>query len=110
MTPTTRLNREQDLAAAQDASDAASKLLMVRFKSSCGCTLKQWMKSPGALVTDADVAQRRSVYPESSTPHPVCRRESRGPLFTSRREGGGLGALAAPRRSWCYGNRRAERR
>ncbi len=47
------LNKAHDAAIA--ASDAASRLLMDRFRSA-DRPLDTWMKAPGALVTDADMS------------------------------------------------------
>ena len=48
------------LEAALAASNAASDVLLARFRSA-DHTLATWMKTPGALVTDADVAADRAI-------------------------------------------------
>jgi len=48
------------LEAALAASEAASEVLLARFRSA-DRTLTTWMKTPGALVTDADVAADRAI-------------------------------------------------
>ncbi len=51
---------EVALKAALTASKAASDVLLGRFRSS-DRELDTWMKSPGALVTDADIAADRAI-------------------------------------------------
>ncbi len=46
--------------AALAASEAASDVLLARFRSA-DRTLTTWMKTPGALVTDADLAADRAI-------------------------------------------------
>lgn len=56
-----RFSRERALEAAVAASEAASRTLLSRFRPPAGRALKRWMKSPGALVTDADLASDRAI-------------------------------------------------
>lgn len=57
----TRFSRAAALDAAVTASEAASRTLLARFRPGAGRALKRWMKSPGALVTDADLASDRAI-------------------------------------------------
>jgi myo-inositol-1(or 4)-monophosphatase len=56
-----RFSRDRALDAAIAATEAASRTLLSRFRPPAGRTLKRWMKSPGALVTDADLASDRAI-------------------------------------------------
>ena len=49
------------LDMALTASQAASDVLMKRFRAPRERALESWMKSPGALVTDADIAADRAI-------------------------------------------------
>ncbi len=49
------------LDAALAASQAASEVLLGRFRAPRERALESWMKSPGALVTDADIAADRAM-------------------------------------------------
>ena len=48
------------MAAAVDASDAASEVLMSRFHAYVR-NLASWEKSPGALVSEADIESDRAI-------------------------------------------------
>jgi len=78
-----RYSQQKALAAALDAANAASKLLLTRFELSRGRALKQWMKSPGALVTDADIESDR-VIAETLRKHGVP-----GRILSEERASGG---------------------
>ena len=47
--------------AALKASEAASQVLRGRFRPAGDMALETWMKSPGALVTDADIASDKAI-------------------------------------------------
>ena len=49
------------LEAALDASSAATEALMGRFSTLGAGKIRRWMKSPGALVTEADVEADRVI-------------------------------------------------
>jgi len=49
------------LDAALAASEAASEVLLRRFRAPRERALESWMKSPGSLVTDADIAADRAI-------------------------------------------------
>ena len=54
-------NRAKLLDAALSASAAATEVLNARFNSLGPGKLRSWMKSPGALVTEADVEADRVI-------------------------------------------------
>ncbi len=58
---TVRLNRDKALGAALEASEAAARVLLGMSAPGESGTLKQWMKSPGALVTEADIESDRAI-------------------------------------------------
>ncbi len=60
-TVTIRLNREKAIEAALEAAAAAARVLLDRSEPHERAALKQWMKSPGALVTEADIESDRVI-------------------------------------------------
>jgi len=57
----TEFDQVKALEAALMAARAAAEVLQQRFRSSKDTPLAMWMKSPGALVTDADIASDRAI-------------------------------------------------
>ncbi len=54
-------SQRRGLNAALAAAQAASGVLMARFQPPPARSLKSWMKAPGALVTDADLASDKAI-------------------------------------------------
>ncbi len=60
----TQVSNDDALEAALAAADAAARSLIADFKrnkETSGKGLDSWMKSPGALVTEADIAADRAI-------------------------------------------------
>jgi myo-inositol-1(or 4)-monophosphatase len=82
------------LEAAILASAAASEVLLRRFRPTAGVALNSWMKSPGALVTDADLesdAAIRDALEKHRAPGRILSEES-----VTERDGAGLTWLIDP--------------
>ena len=82
------------LEAAVLASAAASEVLLRRFRPASSADLNSWMKSPGALVTDADLesdAAIRDALEKQRAPGRILSEES-----VTEREGAGLTWLIDP--------------
>lgn len=82
------------LEAAVLASAAASEVLLRRFRVVGGAELNSWMKSPGALVTDADIESDgaiREALEKHRAPGRILSEES-----VTEREGEGLTWLIDP--------------
>jgi myo-inositol-1(or 4)-monophosphatase len=72
------LDRDAALKAAQAAADAAAKSLMTDFRRTSGA-LNAWMKSPGAVVTEADIRSDKAIAAalvEAGAPGVVISEES----------------------------------
>ncbi len=68
------------LKAAIAAAEAASRVLLSRFRPADGKALETWTKAPGALVTDADIQSDRAIAAalrESVAPGRIISEESR---------------------------------
>ncbi len=76
----TQFDRPRALEAALMAAAAASDVLRRRFRPAEGAALETWMKSPGALVTDADLASDHAIaeaLEEAGAPGNILSEESR---------------------------------
>ena len=82
------------LKAALAASSAASQVLLQRFRPTGNTPLETWMKSPGELVTDADIASDHAIagaLDSAGAPGSILSEESR-----TTRDGKGLIWLVDP--------------
>ncbi len=83
-----KLNMEsQYKAAALAAATAASEKLMARFKAGAA-GLRRWEKSPGALVTEADIESDRAIAD-------ALARSGRGGVIISEESSADLGRASA---------------